>query len=161
MFLFLRTKIRKCTAMQLETLVSTCGLVSRQEGIFRRKIIDSSVLWEVVDGRMSGSGLKVDLYAWSEEIPLLVSTSLEPQKALIKKNKAISTTTNQSTNPSQTTEKQPHVVPSPQNNLLYCVLFRSPPVQEREMLERVKHKTTKMNRSLEHLSYEERLRELG
>ena len=35
------------------------------------------------------------------------------------------------------------------------------PVQDEELLERDQHRATRMRRGLEHLSYEEKLRELG
>jgi len=47
-------------------------------------------------------------------------------------------------------------------HLKYCIQFWAPQFRkDKELLERVQWRTTRMMRGLEHLSYEDRLRELG
>ena len=49
-------------------------------------------------------------------------------------------------------------------HLVYCIQVctgGAPSTRKTELLERVQRRATKMNRGLEHLSYEDRLRELG
>ncbi|PKU46308.1 hypothetical protein llap_3376 [Limosa lapponica baueri] len=46
-------------------------------------------------------------------------------------------------------------------HLVYCIQFWAPQFKDRDLLERVQQSVTKMMRGLEHLSYEERLRDLG